>query len=1539
MATPPAGGGGEKTALEAAAASPERAAAAVTMPSSQNRKPGGNDYRRRKQNHELALWWMPENGGGAKPPPAAENNDGACNEFSRDGMEVHHLTSLAEGENWVACSFAGDLSPASDHANNDKPLEVSIIKGRRSRYLDRGRIKGGGAKAKALAGAEESLAEEDRGGQIAVLCIDVDNDGHHVVAVKDVRLGSADDHRGDAECKRVEGLEFFIARRRPREQPGKEQPKVGDKASDEEDKGGKKEDSMSLGSGSEDEGTSGYGTDDEQDANDEVEEMNERSEVRFCNSSPSFGVKAGQGAHLRSAPSREVDVDKEGNHLYHLPEPLRRRQLRVLNDGDRILMRYWSPGHKDSSPPCAKLEYLYGQHQQERLRKAKAADDEKGAGEAMGKPRLMSVKSADVKSYEKKKFVQHDTSAADAPTAGDDMDGDGRKAGEDWSDPPKHAPEKGGKKDKKAEEEDMDEYSYLTGEVMIKDQDYISAVTGDETGPSASALVGGSKHKHKLDDGGDAATASAVVLGVTSPRKKANEKEDGPVEESEGKAEDDSENAAEDDSKPGDGKKENGVSFAVEAVEEAKEGGDNEDVFLTAKDKDTEDEEEEHDSGEELLSQPNEAASPMKFELAEPEEEGKGNDESEESETDISKTQPLAAMKNPTKYSSFHSFSSVEEKMEEMDDDDDSTECPEEEDKKLASDENEAEKASSPLPEKQDDVPETAQGEKVDEEMPDGEEEKTPITAPAKLAAAPQSPEKEEAKEHASDGDESDHEATQKFPSAKQVAATPEKEKADGNQSDDESDHEATQMFPAAKQVEEPMAKADEDAPKKEDADDWDEENSDGEPTQGFPLMKPLHNDATANEHSDEDDDAAYNAATQTQDLVFQQETQALPMDSPHPEGGVDENDAEEAKDEPPEESSTPATANASPPEEALAEEGDDIVDAAPNGDGDQIKSPINSSDAQQQDANEMNDEPPVEPNAPAKANPSPLEEDPVKEGEIVDAAPDATNPDPEHQDADEEKEPTTADVDEGKSPTMVDADKGEEAVTADVDKGEETDTANDAVAKPAATKEHVHFELPSPNAKTSDAVENCGAQEPERELESSKPPHEEPTEQMPESKAAPPATYDDSAIQQQRLENSAVHRVSSGAIMTGPVGGACAFPAPPHQKREEEPRQETAQEPKNNLLVSYALQSNALNPDPAPDAAASSEETTVCQMDSTKLKKEQSSAAANEVVEEARNENVAAQEEEDAKVRNESGGDPNIPRSIEVHTNTRGGHGRHSSKGLTTPSHRSKRKRGVSSSGRRSRESPNEAVRIMFTGINPTRRHKQMISDIGAHLVDNVEDALTATHVIASDGKTKLRRTPKLMICVCKTSRILGIEWLEQSAKEQRALDTDDYLLLGDKEAEKRYDFTMKDTLEKGRAARLERGGVLGGWSVHIGSGVAGNNAPSAKELNLIVEATGATLLPKISAVSDPAKTIILTSDPCTDAQRSARGVPKAVGQGAKLLPTTWLFHTIITQQLSDVGSDEPAQEDSGKRRAKRKAPAKSSPAQGSTRKSRRKR
>lgn len=156
-------------------------------------------------------------------------------------------------------------------------------------------------------------------------------------------------------------------------------------------------------------------------------------------------------------------------------------------------------------------------------------------------------------------------------------------------------------------------------------------------------------------------------------------------------------------------------------------------------------------------------------------------------------------------------------------------------------------------------------------------------------------------------------------------------------------------------------------------------------------------------------------------------------------------------------------------------------------------------------------------------------------------------------------------------------------------------------------------------------------------------------------------------------------------------------------------------------------------------------------------------------------------------------------------------------------------------------------------------------------------------------------------MICFCKTSNILGIEWLEQSAKEQQVLDTRDFLLLSDKEAERTYNFKLSDSLKNGAIVRTERGGVLGGWYVYICSGVAGNKAPSSKELKLIVEAAGATMLYSLAEknVIDAAKTIVLTSDPANKSQLEERGVDRVTSMGGRICTTSWLFQTMITQSL----------------------------------------
>eukprot|EP00984_Skeletonema_dohrnii_P000482 scaffold165_cov106-Skeletonema_dohrnii-CCMP3373.AAC.7 len=225
-----------------------------------------------------------------------------------------------------------------------------------------------------------------------------------------------------------------------------------------------------------------------------------------------------------------------------------------------------------------------------------------------------------------------------------------------------------------------------------------------------------------------------------------------------------------------------------------------------------------------------------------------------------------------------------------------------------------------------------------------------------------------------------------------------------------------------------------------------------------------------------------------------------------------------------------------------------------------------------------------------------------------------------------------------------------------------------------------------------------------------------------------------------------------------------------------------------------------------------------------------------------------------------------------------------------------------------RKRSERREVVRIMFTGVTPTRRHMQMIETIGAEIVESIEKAHTVTHVIVTDGRAKLRRTPKLMICICKTSNILSTEWLEQSANEQKVLDAAPFLWVNDKEAESKYNFSMKDTVQNGVLARKHRGGVFGGYYFYICSGIAGNRAPSLKEFKLIIEAAGGHLLNSLapSEILDPLKTVILTSDPPTPSQLKERGVKNIAKCGGKLETTSWLFHSIITQTNSIYEDDD---------------------------------
>ncbi|KAL7549723.1 hypothetical protein ACHAWF_012987 [Thalassiosira exigua] len=1390
--------------------------------------PARSRSRRRNAqfHHEIAKWWAPppvENEGAAKRPAAVGGGDPG-DTFLRDGSEVTNFTGLSEGENWVACSL-------HEHTNeNNGPPHVSIIKGHKNLYLEHGHVKGRGAKP--MNGADESLEGVSiSGGDFAILCIDVDKKGH-CVTVKDIRQS---DCQSDAGQNKEGGFEVFLARSRSRRgQVKKNMPEKPKVVNFQEDPAGDKDEALFVGSASDDQSTNGYGTDDEKDANDEIEELNERNEVRFCHLNPAFetadhAVEGGTRHH--ADPPREADEDN-GKLLYHHPELLPRRQMRVLRNGDRILMRYWPPGHPISPnkahgqyAPCIKLEYLYGKHhQQSQTQPHHISTNMAGTTEneeAVGKPRLLSVKSPDVKSHEKKRFTLNSTSAAEAPSEDavenakkiGKSDGN-HKAGEDWSAVQtakkgqgvaemRGKQEKAELKGKNAYEDDGmgDEYSYLTGEVMVKDQDYISAITGDNaTTPPAVAGKTAGDGKGREENDGDAATASAVVLGATSPPKtmvpascRERDTDQRGIHAENGKRiANDAHNdcnkkegfkASPDNSKPNEkGEK---VVFLEDTAGEANVAEDN---FLTAQTSENNSAVGEgNGSEEELLSQPDDEASDMKLDIIEAIEAR--HDESDDTETDVSKTQPFILPKNVLQKASLRSLSIAEE-----DEDDDSTVCPEHN-----------------------------EGENIVENGSDGEEGRS--QSPKKLGFVPGSS-KNEMEEGKRDSDEV-FDGQSAEPRA-DVGISPTNEFQQDNaprdqmteQNADENHSQHTQEFPFTP-TEEGGTNRDSGLPQTFGGHDGDDV-SEGEPTQRFPLVKPGGKVAAKSQDEIEDD---YQAETQNDDDIYNQETQPLlalnlplkTLDAKEDTGANSEAPSSKVDEENQRASSLPSATQNNLAKEAEAE------------------ARIHVSLAHNEE------------NLSSKLK-SPAKNEAIANGSFKEA---------------------------------VDLQASNEA-------GNQVPVSTEAQCTP-----------PPPAAKAT----NIG---PKRSDEKTQENISSPAK---EQHQASTAMYGDSTVQKQRIENSAVHRISSGAIVTGPVGGAVAFPGP-------------KQEPRDNLLVSYAMRSNAVNPNPLPDAA--SEETTVCH---AYRKKEQVSPG----LEEARDEKVArpAPSKENAfeEKDHDDFRDPNIPGSIEVCINTRGGHGKHSTEGLTTP--RSRRKRGGLSSGRK-RQS--HGIKIIFTGLEPTHRHKQMVNDIGAQLVDSIEDAMSATHVIASDGKSKLRRTPKLMICVCRTSRILSIEWLEQSAKEQRALNSDDFLLLGDREAEKRYNFSMKKTLENGKKARLERDGVLGGWSVYIGTGVAGNNAPSAKELNLVVEATGAFLLSKLSDMTDPLKTIIITSDPCTNAQRSEKGVERAKGLGAKLLSTSWLFNTIITQKMSSV---EGA--DSRKQRSKSKRKATNSPPNSQRRKSRR--
>jgi hypothetical protein len=216
-------------------------------------------------------------------------------------------------------------------------------------------------------------------------------------------------------------------------------------------------------------------------------------------------------------------------------------------------------------------------------------------------------------------------------------------------------------------------------------------------------------------------------------------------------------------------------------------------------------------------------------------------------------------------------------------------------------------------------------------------------------------------------------------------------------------------------------------------------------------------------------------------------------------------------------------------------------------------------------------------------------------------------------------------------------------------------------------------------------------------------------------------------------------------------------------------------------------------------------------------------------------------------------------------------------------------------------------AFAIIFRTVLPTL---QMVKRIGGILLEKVEDAASATYVIAGSKGTSLRRTPKLMIGLCRTSNIVELEWLLQSAKDRKPLPSKKFLLVSDGVAETQYNFNMRETLMRAGKMRSNGKSLLGAYSIFVCTGVAGNKSkdnrtPPLEEFRLILEAAGATWISSLpnstKSSSISSKVILLVSKVDREAKKqlSLKKVAEAVKKGAISKTTEEVFHGIMTQKF----------------------------------------
>lgn len=195
--------------------------------------------------------------------------------------------------------------------------------------------------------------------------------------------------------------------------------------------------------------------------------------------------------------------------------------------------------------------------------------------------------------------------------------------------------------------------------------------------------------------------------------------------------------------------------------------------------------------------------------------------------------------------------------------------------------------------------------------------------------------------------------------------------------------------------------------------------------------------------------------------------------------------------------------------------------------------------------------------------------------------------------------------------------------------------------------------------------------------------------------------------------------------------------------------------------------------------------------------------------------------------------------------------------------------------------------------------------------MIDDLKDAHKCTHLIASDGKSSIKRTPKLMIALCTTTNIVTLKWLQDSFKAAKLLDTKSYLILKDREAEKAYDFTMSKSLSRVKERQQSGSTLLSGRKVYVCPTVFkntedGKRSPPAEDLKLIIQAAGGEWIDKpkdLNSLDGSGVLVITNSDPKQKAtQVKQKDVAAALANGSETRSIKSLLHIMMTQEYDDL-------------------------------------